>query len=277
MSDDIQILCNIAQASRSGYYKWLKRDKNKDEDDYLLIKEIFNKGKCKLGWRPIKMKLKLDHNIIMNHKKIKRIKREKNLITKIRRKNPYKMIMKKTQEHRVFDNLLDRKFEQNAPGKVFCTDITYLYYIHGRKAYLQVIKDIATKEIVSWQLSNSLSMKFVLKSIEMLKSVKTLSNKSIIHSDQGFHYTNPEYIKKVKTLKLIQSMSRKGNCIDNSPIESFFGHLKDDIDYKQAKTFKQLNTMVNTYMNYYNNERYQWELKKMTPVQYRDNLLSQKS
>jgi len=157
----------------------------------------------------------------------------------------------------------------------FGGNYTYLYYGHSRKAYLQVIKDIATKEIVGWELSNNLSMPFVLESVETLKGIKTLTNKSIIHSDQGFHYTNPEYIQKVKRLNLVQSMSRKGNCIDNSPMETFFGHLKDDVDYKQAKTFEELNDMINTYMNYYNNERYQWDIKKMTPVQYRDHLLNQ--
>lgn len=220
------------------------------------------------------MRLESDYGITMNHKKIMRIMRKYYLITKIRRKNPYKMIMKKTQEHRTFNNLLNRNFKQNIPRKVLCTDITYLYYGHNRKAYLQTIKDIATKEIVSWQLSNNLSMNFVLNSIELLEDVKT---KTLIHSDQGFHYTNPEFIDKVKKLNLTQSMSRKGNCIDNSPMESFFGHLKDDVDCKQAKTFEQLNDMINSYMDYYNNERYQWELKKMTPAQYRDHLLSQKT
>lgn len=266
-------MCGIAEVSTSGYYRWLRRDNHKDWNDYLIIKEIFNFGKGKLGWRPIKMRLESDHGIIMNHKKIRRIMKKYHLITKIRRKNPYKMIMKKTQEHRTFNNILNRNFKQDMPRKVLCTDITYLYYGQGRKAYLQAIKDIATKEIVSWQLSNNLSMPFVLESVELLKGM----NKSLIHSDQGFHYTNPEFIDKVKKLNLTQSMSRKGNCIDNSPMETFFGHLKDDVDYKEAKTFDELNDMINKYMNYYNNQRYQWELKKMTPVQYKDHLLSQKT
>lgn len=194
-------------------------------------------------------------------------------MTKIRRRNPYRDIMKKTNEHRSFDNILARNFNQIIPRHILCTDITYLYYGCGRKAYLQVIKDIATKEVINWQLSNNLSMNFVLKSIDVLKGIKTITDKSIIHSDQGFHYTNPEYIRKVKDLNLIQSMSRKGNCIDNAPIESFFGHLKDDVDYKRAKTFEELNDMIDKYMNYYNNHRYQWDIQKMTPVQYRDHLL----
>lgn len=251
--------------------------KKRDEKDYLIIKEIFEKGKRKLGWRPVQMALKSDYGIIMNHKKIKRIMRENNLITKIRRKNPYKMIMKKTQEHRTFNNVLARDFKQKIPGKILCTDITYLYYGQGRKAYLSAIKDIASKEIISWELSNNLTMKFVLDSLNNLKNIKVITDKTIIHSDQGFHYTNPEFIKKAKILKLKQSMSRKGNCIDNAPIESFFGHLKDDLDYKESKTFDELNNLINNYMDYYNNRRYQWDIKKMTPVEYRNHLLSQKT
>jgi transposase InsO family protein len=274
LDKDIKLLCRVAQASRSGYYKWLSgASNNKDEDDYLLIKKIFEKGKGKLGWRPIQMRLKSDYGMIMNHKKIKRIMRENNLIVKIRRKNPYKMIMKKTQEHRTFNNILDRNFKQNIPGKVLCTDITYLYYGRSRKAYLSAIKDIASKEIVGWRVSDNLTMKFVLDSIDDLKNIKTIGNETIIHSDQGFHYTNPEFIKRVKLLKLNQSMSRKGNCIDNSPIESFFGHLKDDVGYREAKTFDELNDMINEYMDYYNNRRYQWGIKKMTPAEYRNHLL----
>jgi len=266
-------LCAIAQVSTSGYYSWLKRDKHKDYADYLIIKKVFDKGNGKRGWRTIQMHLKSDNDIVMNHKKIKRIMKKYGLITKIRKKNPYKTIMKKTQEHRTFENLLDRNFKQDTPKKILSTDITYFYFGKGCKAYLQVIKDVATREILSWQLSNNLTMGFVLKSIKKLNNLNDL-NKALIHSDQGFHYTSPEYIKEIKKLNLIQSMSRKGNCIDNAPIESFFGHLKDDVDYKLAKTFNQLDDMINNYMDYYNNKRYQWGLKKMTPVQYRDHLLS---
>ena len=156
-------MCDVAKVSRSGYYKWLNNpNKNKDEKDYLLIKEIFEKGKKKLGWRSIKMILKSDYGIVMNHKKIRRIMNKYQLHTKIRRINPYKMIMKKTQEHRTCENLLNRQFKQDVPGKVLSTDITYMHYGQGKKAYLSVIKDIASKEVVSWQLSNNLTMKFVL-------------------------------------------------------------------------------------------------------------------
>jgi putative transposase len=264
--------------SRSGYYKWLKDFDKQDRDtvDYKIIKEIFDEGKRKLGWRSIQMKLFNEKDIVMNHKKIIRIMKKYYLFVKIRIRNPYKNMAKKTQEHNTCENKLNREFKQEVPLKVFCTDITYLFYRH-RLAYLSVIKDICSGEIVGWKLSNNLSMDIVMSTISNLKNNRLLPLESLtgimIHSDQGFHYTNPEYIKEIKSLNMIQSMSRKGNCIDNAPMESFFGHFKDDVDYKNCRTFDELSLMVDEYIEYYNNARYQWDLKKMTPVGYRNHLL----
>jgi len=257
--------------SRSGYYRWLEQadETDKDRDDYLLVKEIFDGSKRKYGWRQIKMHLERDKKVVMNHKKIIRIMRKYNLVAKIRRRNPYKAIVKKTAQHRIFENKLDRNFLQTIPYKVFCTDITYIPF-NNRFAYLSVVKDIATGEVVAWHLLPHITMDLVLKTIEQLEPYQN----AMIHSDQGFHYTNPEYIKKVKALEMIQSMSRKGNCIDNAPIESFFGHLKDDIDYKGRKTFEELYQLIENYIKHYNNERAQWDKNKMTPVEYRDHLLA---
>ena len=123
-------MCGVAEVSRSGYYRWLKNayDTDKDYSDYLLVKEAFEFGKSKYGWRQIRMNLERKKKIIMNHKKIIRIMHKYNLVAKIRRRNPYKAIMKKTAEHRTFENKLDRTFTQATPHKVFCTDITYLFY-----------------------------------------------------------------------------------------------------------------------------------------------------
>ena len=216
------------------------------------------------------MKLSRQKKIILNHKKIIRIMRKYNLVAKIRKRNPYKAIMKKTAEHRTSENKLSREFQQKIPHKVFCTDITYMFYSNRRVAYLSVVKDIASGEIVAWYSSSHITMELVLKTIEQMKQCEN----AMIHSDQGFHYTNPEYIEKVKISEMIQSMSRKGNCIDNAPIESFFGHLKDDVDYKNCKTFEELDLLTEEYVKYYNNERYQWDLKKMTPIAYRNHLLA---
>ena len=267
---NIGLLCEMAKVSKSGYYKYLKRadEPEKDYEDYLIIKKIFDAGKGKYGWRTVQMKLKVK----MNHKKIIRLKNKYGLITRIRRPNPYKNIMQKNQEHRTFENKLNRQFEQILPDKAFCTDITYLPF-NGQLAYLSAVKDVASREIVGWKASLNLQMDMVIDTLESLKkNVPSLKN-ILIHSDQGFHYTNPEFISSVKNLGMIQSMSRKGNCIDNAPMESFFGHMKDEIDYKKCKTFEEMNLLLEQYMKYYNNERSQWGLKKMTPVEYRNHLL----
>jgi len=274
---DINILCSIAGVSRSGYYRWLKHADNPEKDygDYLLIKEGFDKGKGKYGWRTLQMRLKTKKGIIMNHKKIIRIKKKYGLTTKIRKVNPYKAIMKKTQEHRTFENLLNRDFKKTAPRQTFGADITYLPFNH-RMAYLSAVKDFASGEIVAWNVTQHLTMDIVLDTVERMKNnPSALSLRgAMIHTDQGFHYTNPEYIHRIKELDMIQSMSRKGNCIDNAPTESFFGHFKDDVDYRDCKTFEELKEKVEQYMYYYNNERPQWNLKKMTPVEYRNHLLT---
>jgi transposase InsO family protein len=198
--------------------------------------------------------------------------RKYGLISKVRRKNPYKMIMKKNMEHRISPNKLQREFHQMIPFKAFCTDITYIPFCHGF-VYLSVIKDIASGEIVAWNLSARLEMTLVIKTIQNMKldSYKNI----LIHSDQGFHYTNPKYIEILKELKMNQSMSRKGNCIDNAPIESFFGHMKDELEYQSCRSFKKLFLNIKEYMKYYNYERKQWTRNKMAPVEYREYLLSQ--
>jgi len=270
-------MCEIARVSRSGYYQWIKSQQNKpkDYDDYLLIKEVFDRGRRKLGWRSIQMKLK-DQDIKMNHKKIVRIKKKYNLITRIRRRNPYKQILKKSREHRTFDNILNRNFKQTEPKQVFCTDITYLPF-NKQIAYLSAVKDIASREIVGWNLSRHLKIDIVFDTITNMRESQDSLTDIMIHSDQGFHYTSPTYIAKIKKLKMIQSMSRKGNCIDNSPIETFFGHFKDEVDYKHCSSFEELKDLTSKYINYYNTRRRQWNLKKMTPVEYRNHLLSLKT
>ena len=253
--------------SRSGYYKWRKSadEIDKDYPDYLQIKEVFDQGKGKYGWRNIKMRLPE-----MNHKKIQRIMRKYDLATKVRKRNPYKAIMRERLEHRTFPNKLDRAFNQIVPSTVFCTDITYLPF-NGMYAYLSVIKDIATGEVVAWHLSSGLEMTLVTGTINQMEAC----DNALIHSDQGFHYTNPLFIEAVKALNMNQSMSGKGNCIDNAPIESFFGHMKDELDYKTCRSLEELRSKVAEYMQYYNYERKQWTRNKMSPVEYRKHLLTQ--
>lgn len=126
---------------------------------------------------------------------------------------------------------------------------------------------------MAWNLSLFLEVTLVT---ETMKNMRLESYEDImIHSDQGFHYTNTAYIRILKELKMIQSMSGKGKCIDNAPIESFFGHMKDELEYASCKSFKTLRLAIKEYMRYYNYERKQWARKKMTPVEFRNHLLIQ--
>lgn len=198
-----------------------------------------------------------------------------NLITIIRRAKPYAKMLRANHEHKTLPNLLKRKFKQEQFQKVFLTDITYLYYNNGQRAYLSAVKDVASKEIVAYHLSRGLDMSIVFKTLDNLEANIQMDYKleTIIHSDQGFHYTNSDFQLRIKELGLIQSMSRKGNCLDNAPMESFFGHMKDEMEYGEALSFSELEIIVDNYMNYYNKFRYQWGLNKMSPVQYRTHIL----
>lgn len=154
---------------------------------------------------------------------------------------------------------------------MLCTDITYLPF--GKQiAYLSAVKDIASREIVSWSIAPNLHMELVFSTLDNLEEQLT-GKKVLLHSDQGFHYTNPGFINRAKGLNLVQSMSRKGKCTDNAPMESFFGHFKDEVEYKTCQSFEELEDLTATYMRYYNNERKQWKLNKMTPAEYRRYLL----
>ncbi|MDQ0268682.1 transposase InsO family protein [Cytobacillus purgationiresistens] len=272
----------MAGVSRSGYYDWLKaspiRELREEQDDLdiELIKTIFLSKKEKVGALQIKMIMENDYSAVMNHKKIRRLMAKYSLFAKIRRANPYRKVAKATKEHLTCPNLLNREFKQKEPGKILLTDITYLYYGKGQKTYLSCVKDAATKEIVTYHLSTSLDMNIVYETLNKLRQAVNYEfhPSAILHSDQGFHYTHPLFQNKVMELGLTQSMSRKGNCWDNAPMESFFCHFKDLAEYKTCTNLTDVREEVDRVIEEYNVCRYQWGLKKMAPVQYRDHLLA---
>ena len=128
---------------------------------------------------------------------------------------------------------------------------------------------------MAYRISNNLYLDFVLNTMwDLVKQKEVpIPKDAFVHSDQGSHYTSPSFQSLLKELKLDQSMSRKGNCWDNAPQESFFGHMKDEVDFKTCSTFEELQIEIDKYIEYYNNYRYQWNLKKMSPAQYRNHLL----
>jgi putative transposase len=249
---------------------------NADEADCHLIREHFISLNSKAGALTVKMHLERKNDVIMNHKKIRRLMRKYNLVAKVRQANPYRKMAKATQEHRTCPNLLERKFKQEEPGRVLLTDITYLRYGKGQWAYLSCVKDGATNEISAHVLSASLELRIVEKTLEELLSNMDyiVHPEAVLHSDQGMQYTHPVFQDKVKKAGFTQSMSRKGNCWDNAPMESFFGHMKDELEYEDCQTIEELRQRVNEYILMYNTSRYQWGLKKMTPNEYRSHLLT---
>lgn len=279
----IKYLCKLVDVSRSGYYNYFneksiqnrKKKEVQDEKDRDIILDAFNRHGYKKGAKGIKMTLQNEDKIIFNLKHIRRIMKKYNIICPIRKAEPYKQMLKKDLEHRTIDNKLNREFKQEKPGKVLLTDITYLSYGFYKRAYLSTIKDASTNEIMAYRLSTNLYLDFVLNTMWDLVNQKVvpIPTDAFVHSDQGSHYTSPTFQSLLKELKLGQSMSRKGNCWDNSPQESFFGHMKDEVDFRNCKTFEELQVEIDRYIEYYNNYRYQWNLKKMSPVQYRNHLL----
>lgn len=284
LKEMVSYLCEIADVSRSGYYNYFsvkskeQRKKKDMEDEELkeIILKAFNFKNRKKGARQIKMTLEGQFNVVFNLKRIRRIMKKYGIVCPIRTANPYRRMMKATQEHRVVPNLLNREFKQDVPGKVLLTDITYLFYDKGQKAYLSTIKDASTNEILAYNVSNRMTIDLATDTLLKLKKNKNFNKAedALIHSDQGVHYTHPDFQKLVKKLGLRQSMSRRGNCWDNAPQESFFGHFKDEAYIKPCETLEELKREIKQYMTYYNNYRFQWNLKRMTPAQYRDHLLN---
>ena len=135
------------------------------------------------------------------------------------------------------------------------------------------MKDAYTKQILSYVASESLEVDFVLETVNQLiknygKEISKIKTEAYIHSDQGCHYTSIPFRQLLKDKNLRQSMSRKGNCWDNAPQESFFGHMKDEINISSCNTFSDVKTVIDDYMDYYNTERYQWDLAKLSPDEY---------
>lgn len=269
-------LCRTAGVSRSGYYNWLHsadaREKKEaaDLEDFQLILDAYRFRGYDKGARGIQMRLlHLTPPVVMNIKKIRRLMNKYGLFCPVRKANPYRRMAKALRTNHVADNLVNREFEDHGPRKVLLTDITYIPY-NGRFCYLSTILDAFTKQILSYVLSESLELDFVLKSVEQLveRHGISLSTETLIHSDQGCHYTSYRFIQIVKGAELRQSMSRRGNCWDNAPQESFFGHMKDEIDISGCERFQQVKDVIDDWMDYYNNDRYQWQLAKLSPNEY---------
>lgn len=273
----VSSLCNTAGVSRSGYYHYLstknlrlKREKQ-DRQDFLIILKAYQHRGYDKGARGIYMRLlHMSPPVNMNVKKIRRLMKKYNLFCPIRKANPHRRMAKAMASAYVAPNLLNREFETQGPRKVLLTDITYIINGKAPRCYMSTIIDACTKELLAWVLSKSLEIDFVLETVNQLVENHgvSLSAETLIHSDQGVHYKSIKFIQLVKDSELRQSMSRKANCWDNAPQESFFGHMKDEIDISSCTTFDEIQQVIADWTDYYNNERYQWDLAKLAPTEY---------
>ena len=276
----ITALCQIAGVSRSGYYNWIGNEgtrqlqEDADQKDFALILEAYRFRGFAKGARSIHMRL-LHIGIRMNVKKIRRLMKKYGLLCPIRRPNPYRRMAKDMQTNHVAPNVVNREFRLHGARKILLTDITYLFY-RGGKCYLSVIMDAYTKEALAWQVSESLAVDFVIETVGRLlqEHGARLDNEVIVHSDQGCHYTSNAFIAKLREAEFVQSMSAKGCCWDNAPQESFFGHMKDEIKAEVAKCrkFPDVQELLEDWMDYYNHDRYQWGLLKLSPAEFYEYL-----
>lgn len=247
-------MIKFAGVSKSGYYGYFKQTESKlvkelkDEEDFENIMKAYRFKGYNKGARGIKMTLENQHNITMNLKKIRRLMKKFNLVCPIRKANPYRRMAKALKTSHVAPNKLERKFKDGNPNQIFLTDITYLTYDMNKRAYLSGIKDGVTNEIHAYKLSKSLDITFVEDTMSQLEVIQ-LDPNPLINSDQGAHYTSHVFQRCLKTLGIEQSMSRRGNCWDNAPIESFFGHMKDEINLVDCKTFKEVKKTIDDYVD----------------------------
>jgi putative transposase len=269
-------LCKIAGVSRSGYYRWLSAEETRrqreedDKADFEFILEAYNYRGYAKGARGIYMRLlHMKPTVVMNIKKIRRLMSKYGLKCPIRKANPYRRMAKALKTSNVAPNLLNREFREHGPRKVLLTDITYLPYSGGR-SYLSTILDAYTRQLLAYVVSPSLEVDFVLDTVNKLVRDHgvSLQIETLINSDQGCHYTSYKFIRIVKDAELRQSMSRRANCWDNAPQESFYGHMKDEIDLTGCQTHEQVAAVIDDWADYYNNERYQWDLARLSPNEF---------
>ena len=263
-------LLKLANMPRSTYYYWLKALKK--EDKYKDIKEeinnIFVENKGRYGYRRITLELK-NRGYKINHKTVQKLMKQLGLISIVRPKRRYNSY--KGTIGKVAKNILKRDFKATKKNKKWATDITE-FKVHNEKLYLSPIVDLFNGEIVSYNISRRPMFNQVVDMIEKAFSKIPNNTYLVLHSDQGWQYQMNQYQKLLRDKGVIQSMSRKGNCLDNACAENFFGILKSELFYVKEKEYNNVDELekdIIEYIEYYNNKRIKGKLKGMSPVQYR--------
>ena len=269
---DLAILLEIAQQPKATFYY---HRKNQDRQDKYVqakaeITAIFHENKGRYGYRRVTDEL---HNrgFNLNHKTVQRLMKELGLVCRVRMK---KYRSYKGEQGKVANNELNREFRAEKPNQKWVTDVTE-FRLFGQKIYLSPILDLFSGDIVTYTISDSPNLLMVTTMLEQAFQKIPDNTGLLLHSDQGWHYQHKQYRKMLEEKGVKQSMSRKGNCYDNSIMENFFGHLKSELLYLQEfDSVEHFKAELVDYIDYYNNRRIKARLKGLPPALHRQQALS---
>ena len=260
-------MLQLSGLARSTFYYYLKHlNTDKYECEKQEIQEIYNANKGRYGYRRITIAMR-NKGYVINHKTVQKLMKQLSLKGKQRKNDKYHSY--KGTVGKVADNLLKRDFYAEKPFEKITTDVTQ-FNVCDEKVYLSPVLDLFNNEVVSYSISTSPNLEQVREMLNGLFEKLPADATPIFHSDQGWQYQHAEYQRLLAEHNITQSMSRKGNCMDNCAMENFFGRLKVEMFY--GEKFESVNAFIDElkkYIHYYNNERISLKLKGMSPVQYR--------
>ena len=273
----ISFMLKVIGVSRSDYYYWLRHLNDNEQELIDRIKALQTESNWNTGSKKMSQLLRADKDnpIIVNHKRIARIMSQNHLHAKQKiRRHPDDYYRRKMQQTSCLpSNVLHRDFRSSEPGKRLLTDITYIH-VRAGWCFLSAVKDLFNEEIVAYSISRRLDLELVMDTVAKLKCGLGSLNGVLLHSDRGWTYTNPQFMRLLESEGVTQSLSAKGDCWDNAPMESFFSTFKsetihhDDHHYRNF-SYEEMIRLVQDYINYYNGKRIMKKLGWLSPVQYR--------
>lgn len=256
-----------------GYGKASEKKAGDDEADIEVIREVLSYKGFEKGIRQVYMLMPKVTGQKFSIYRIRRLMNKYGIRTTIRRPSRNRKAMKELIARNRKANLLMRRFRMHRPNEVRLTDVTYLDYGDELRAYGSASVDPVTGRLICFIVSENNDLQLALDTLEAMDEHPAESG-AILHSDQGILYMTDDFQAAVIEKELTQSMSRRGNCWDNAPQESFFGHFKDECHYGNCRTLEELRSMISSYGVYYNTERGMWEKERMTPEEYEKYLES---
>jgi putative transposase len=262
-------MCAFFGISRAAYYAWRQRldQPDPDAERIQLVLEAYNASKKRYGYRRIGLWLRQKRAVILNHKAVLRLMNRLGIHSIARRRKPYLKMSQLETYHR-YENILNRDFSAIRPNQKWVTDVTYIATQQGW-AYLSTIKDLYDGFIVAHRMSLSNSVALVTRTLQLAYDKEKVTDGLILHSDQGQQYTSHAYYALTQQYSTTPSMSRRGNCWDNAPMENFFGHLKEEaLRNIPVPTFEEAQQIVDEYIYFFNYERIQLKTRQ-TPYQVR--------